>query len=192
MSRLVGIARFTSIVGHPFVFIPAAIVFSGLSRPDAAPPGSTLAIAGIVLAGMIVIGAYVAHGLRAGRWADVDVSVREHRTGLYGVSLSATAAAAIAFHVLGPPIGVRGSLVAFGLVLVSAIVNLRLKISLHVAFAAYAVAIAGGRRPAVLVVASLFALAIAWSRLVLRRHTLPEVVAGAIAGALAGAAFVLF
>jgi len=189
--RVVALARFTSIAGHPFVFMPAAIAFSGVSRPDAAPPGSAWAIAGVVALGMLAIGAYVALGLRAGRWTDVDVSVREHRGGLYRVSLAATAAATIAFRVTGPPIGVRGSLIAFVLVLVSAIVNLRLKISLHVAFAAYAVGIAGGRRPEVLVLASLVALAIAWSRLVLRRHTLAEVVAGAIAGAIAGAAFVL-
>lgn len=190
-KRTVALARFASIAGHPFLFIPGAIVFSGLTRPDAAPPGSVAAITGIVLVGMLAIGAYVAHGLRAGRWPDVDVSVREHRGGLYRVSLAATALATLAFRLTGPPIGVRGSLIAFVLVLFSSLVNLRLKISLHVAFAAYAVGIASGRRLDVLVFASLFALSIAWSRLVLRKHTLPEVVAGAIAGAIAGAAFVL-
>lgn len=191
-----GVARFISIVGHPFVFIPAAIVFHGVFQPDARRPtpatsASILPIVGIVLLGMFAIGGYVGYGLRKGRWADVDVSVREQRGGLYAVSLIATAAATLAFHVFGPPIGVRGSLIAFLLVLLSAVVNLRLKISLHVGFAAYAVGIACGRRLDVLVVAAAWALAIAWSRVVLKRHTLSEVVAGAIAGTLAGAAFAL-
>lgn len=181
-------------MGHPFVFIPAAIVFHGVFQPDVtrktpASASAILPIVGIVLLGMFAIGGYVAHGLRKGRWADVDVSVREQRGGLYAVSLLSTAAATLAFHFTGPPIGVRGSLIAFLLVLFSALVNLRLKISLHVAFAAYAAGIACGRRLDVLVVASLLALAIAWSRLVLRRHTLPEVIAGACAGAIAGVAF---
>jgi membrane-associated phospholipid phosphatase len=189
--RVVAIARFTSIAGHPFVFIPAAIVFSGASRPSAAPAGSAGVVAAIVALGMLVIGAYVGHGLHTGRWSNIDVSVREQRGGLYRVALGATAAAAVAFAVEGLPVGVRGSLIAFGLVLVSALVNLRLKISLHVAFAAYAVGIAAGRRLDVLLVASLLAVAIAWSRLVLRRHTPAEVLAGAVAGSIAGAAFVL-
>ena len=85
----------------------------------------------------------------------------------------------------------RGSGIAFALVSCCALVNLRTKISLHVAFAAYAVGIASGRRPEVLAVSAAIALAVAWSRVVLGRHTLGEVVAGAIAGSAAAAAFVL-
>lgn len=191
-SRGVAVARFVSIAGHPFVLVPSAILVSGTSAQAVATPRAALFVAIVVVLGMIAIGAYVASGLRAGRFADVDVSVREQRGGLYRVSLAATAAATAVFHFGDQPaIAVRGSGIAFVLVGCCALANLRTKISLHVAFAAYAVGIAGGRRPAVLAVAALIALAVAWSRVVLRRHTRAEVVAGGIAGAAAAAAFVL-
>ena len=70
----------------------------------------------------------------------------------------------------------------FGLIAVSALVNQWLKVSLHTGFAAFtAVALFSGSRP-MGIGAAVVALAVAWSRLELRRHTLPEVVGGALLG----------
>jgi membrane-associated phospholipid phosphatase len=63
-----------------------------------------------------------------------------------------------------------------------------LKLSLHAAFAVFAASLLW---PSVMAVVGLLALAVAvaWSRLVLRRHTLGEVVVGLLAGGAAGVGF---
>jgi membrane-associated phospholipid phosphatase len=64
-----------------------------------------------------------------------------------------------------------------------------LKISLHVAYATFAAAFLWPRVGGMLVLLAC-AVAIAWSRLALSRHTRLEVVGGAVLGVAVGALFV--
>mgnify|MGYP002662636109 FL=1 len=63
------------------------------------------------------------------------------------------------------------------------------KLSLHMAFAVFAAWLLRELGTTWTLAALLFAVAVAWSRLALRRHEPRDLVAGAIAGTLAGAAF---
>jgi membrane-associated phospholipid phosphatase len=65
-----------------------------------------------------------------------------------------------------------------------------LKLSLHVAFATFCTAFLWPRPGATLILLTLAAV-IAWSRLVLRRHTGLEVAAGGAAGLAVGALFLV-
>jgi membrane-associated phospholipid phosphatase len=82
---------------------------------------------------------------------------------------------------------VAGPLLAALLVLLTHVLRRWLKVSLHAAFALFAAALVWPNLPGTLAVAAL-ALGVAWSRLVLRRHTLPEVLTGLLLGAAFGAA----
>ena len=62
---------------------------------------------------------------------------------------------------------------------------------LHVAFAAFCATIVS-LAPAASIAAAMGVIAIAWSRLVLKRHTLAEVALGALIGAAAGLALRLW
>src|SRR3546814_3323973 len=63
------------------------------------------------------------------------------------------------------------------------------KLSLHVAFAMYAAVLLVQLSWLACVAGIVFVAAVAWSRLVLDRHAPRDLVAGAIAGLLAGLAF---
>lgn len=77
---------------------------------------------------------------------------------------------------------VRGSLVTATMVAVAAMLNRWLRLSLHVAFAVYSGLILTHIQPACGLPILLLAPVLAWSRLVLLRHTLPEVIGGSILG----------
>jgi membrane-associated phospholipid phosphatase len=63
------------------------------------------------------------------------------------------------------------------------------KLSLHLAFAVFAALLLHKVGTLWMVIALLFATAIAWSRLALERHTRRDLLAGAVVGAVAGLAF---
>jgi membrane-associated phospholipid phosphatase len=74
------------------------------------------------------------------------------------------------------------------LVLVTHLLRRWLKVSLHAAFAVFAGAMVWPHALPTLATLVL-AAGVAWSRLVLRRHTLPEVLLGLLMGAVFGVAF---
>ena len=71
----------------------------------------------------------------------------------------------------------------------SAIAAAGIGTSVHMAFAVFAAWLLRELGTIWTLAALLFAVAVAWSRLALRRHEPRDLVAGAIAGTLAGAAF---
>jgi hypothetical protein len=179
------LARVLSIVGHPFVFAPAAAVMSML----AGPRGGAMAGAGgaLLLALVFGIGVYSWLQVRRGKWQHVDASLPQERSTLNRVALALmlfAAAGAFAFPVLRP----AGVGFALGAVLIAiGWAGLpRFKLSLHVAFAAFGALLLWPRGGVAVLAGLLFTAAIAWSRLKLKRHTVAEVWVGGLAGAAAG------
>jgi membrane-associated phospholipid phosphatase len=85
-----------------------------------------------------------------------------------------------------PSFVLRAGIVTFGLLALAAMINTRLKISLHTLFAFYCVAILF-RTGAIAGAAALtLAALIFWSRLYLGRLTVTENVAGVLVGVLGG------
>lgn len=183
------VARWISILGHPFILIPALV--AAVTVPSLPPKQAAQTIGIVVLVSIVPMLLLIARRVRSGAWTNYDVSVREQRTGMYPTALAITTATALvlAWARVPRPI-LQGVLAILLLIGIAALVNLWLKISLHTAFAVFtALALLPSRG---LVAGALFlALAIAWSRLELGRHTVAEVIGGAVLGAVVGGGMVL-
>jgi hypothetical protein len=171
-----------SVAGHPFVLIPLTTLYA-MSRRSGL--GSAAGSAGAVaLAAVVPVLALVVIGVRRSAWSDHDVSDREQRRGFYRALFIVLPAGSIALWFLQPALR-RGVVTSWALILASMAANRFVKSSLHVAFAAFCAA-SVTMPPAGAVAAGIGVIAIAWSRLALRRHTLAEVALGALLGGVAG------
>ena len=185
------VAGWVSVAAHPFVLIPVLVA---VVTARSLPPREAAVVVALVVAGSILPMLWIiVRRVRSGAWSDHDVSVREQRTGMYPAALAISAATVLLLYLSGASQSVlRGTVAVFLLIAFSSLINLRLKISLHTGFAAFtAVALFSGSRP-MGIAASVVAVAVAWSRLELRRHTLPEVLGGALLGTGIGVALWLW
>jgi membrane-associated phospholipid phosphatase len=182
------VAAWVSVIAHPFVLIPVLVA---VVTARALPPREAAAVVALVVAGSILPMLWIiVRRVRSGAWTDHDVSVREQRTGMYPAALAISAGTVVLLYASGVAQSIlRGTVAIFVLIAVSALVNTQLKVSLHTGFAAFtAVSLLAMSRP-MGIAAVVVTLAVAWSRLELRRHTLPEVLGGALLGI--GAALLL-
>jgi membrane-associated phospholipid phosphatase len=178
------VAYALSVLGYPYVMIPAAIALkSGARNADIVLPlGLAFGIVAIL----------TWRGVKTGRFSNFDVSNRTERTGFYRVGLVAIAVCTVALWMFRPGHdAVPGLAVATGMLAVASVVNRRLKISLHSAFAFFASAIPLSTAPRTAAALALFSVGVCWSRVELGRHTLPEVAAGALLGLVGGASLFL-
>ncbi len=183
---LIATARALSIVGHPAVLMPVAV--SAAASGPGAPPQLLRVALGTAVAVAVIVGLYSLWQVHRGRWAHVDASHPAERSQLNLVLAGLLCAAAGLLSALGqPPAVAAGPLLAALLVLLTHALRRWLKVSLHAAFALFAAALVWPHLPGTLAIGAL-ALGVAWSRLVLRRHTLAEVLTGLWLGAAFGAA----
>lgn len=177
-----GVAWTVSTLGHPFVLVLAYVLAASLRE---LPAADALGITALVFAiGILPMLVYLGWLVRSGR-SNFDVSIREQRRPVYRLGLVLGLVLIAVFFGLGAP---PETFVALGLglalVVVGSIINRRLKVSLHSAFAAWTAVAFACLDPRFTLPAALLALAVAVSRLVLRRHTPAEVTAGLLLGAL--------
>ncbi len=183
------LARVLSILGHPAVVVPLGVALAARAR--GVPPSlqQRAIAAAIVLA--LLVGLYSAWQVRRGRWVHVDASQPRERSQLHAFLLPLLLVAAAAAARAGWPPAVPAGLGACAaIVAVAGLTQRRMKLSLHVAFAAL-VASWLWPAPGLALAAAAGVAAIAWSRWRLARHTSREVVAGALLGAVVGVLFQL-
>ncbi len=136
----------------------------------------------------VIVGLYSLWQVRAGHWVHVDASQPRERHQLNLFLAGLLGAAAVLLWAMGQsPAVASGPLLAALLVLLTHALRRRLKVSLHAAFALFAAAMVWPHALGTLAI-GLLAIGVAWSRLVLRRHTLAEVLVGLLLGAACGAA----
>ena len=178
-------ARIISWIGHPLVFVPVSLVIVVTTR---LAPRVGIPILGVLFLFVIApIAILLFAGVRSGRWRDADVSVREERRRFYRWAIPFSAVGALAIWLMRAPAFIlRGVIVTLALFILAAIINLRLKISLHILFAFYCAVIL--LRLGVVFGVSAFILAalVSWSRLLLGRHTLIEATMGGLMGVAGG------
>lgn len=180
------LARAVSIAVHPALVMPA-VVFLGVSRNVPLRAAAPAVLSAVAVAAAVMI--YSAVQVRMGRWAHVDASVREERQELNLFLAIVLALVASALWLTGRPWGVvAGVASAATLVGVAHAARRQLKISLHVAFAAFGAAFLWPRAGAMGLMLGL-AVAVGWSRLVLGRHEPREVMAGGVLGIAVGVLF---
>ncbi len=180
------IARVISILGHPMLVMPLAAWLTARAN------GSDDSAALILLLGIVGIGVVVysfsAIQVRGGRWQHVDASATSERRGLNVFLLGLfVAAAALAGWYFGYSPVTLALLLAAAIILLALLISPCCKLSLHVAFGCYAIFIPGSL--ALGVGLAIVVIAVAWSRLVLGRHDLTDILAGMLAGIAAGIAF---
>jgi len=166
-----------SVLLHPFLLGPLTVLLL-------TDTGSSAVIAVTIAIPLLI---FTIRNVRRGVWTNHDVSVRTQRSGLYWAAIALTALAAAWLRYRGAAPGLVRGVAACALMFAAAmVINRWLKISLHMMVAAFsAVAIADSYRNWTPVIALLI-LALAWSRLYLRRHSWAEVLAGVILGTAVG------
>ena len=187
-GALTFLARLVSILGHPLLLMPAAGLAAWITLNGAGTQALWIAVAA-VLAAMVVLG-YSHWRVRSGAWAHIDASGRGERRHLNGFLLTVFMVAASAGAVLHWPRPVTLSMLLSAAMVFAAMLSTRwCKLSLHLAFAVFAAALLYAISPWGVVAGLAGALAIAWSRLYLRRHVGVDLWSGATIGAVAGFAF---
>ncbi len=178
------LARWISIVAHPFVMTGVMVAGSALhfgSVRDAASALLLVGVAAILPVALLMIGQ-----VRGGKWDNADASNRAERPILYAAGLIALAAL-LTYELMFRPGSflIRGVVVVMIMLAVCAIVTRWIKVSLHMAFAALSATtllLLGSPAGWLLLVVLPI---LAWSRLALSRHTVAEVASGSVAGAAA-------
>lgn len=180
-------ARILSIAGHPALLMPCGAVWATATR--GAPPAVVLVTAAASLAVVLGVGVYSLQQVRAGRWVHMDASMPGERRELnLFLALLLFGIAAALWALSQPPAVAAGLALGGAVVAVGHLLRARLKVSLHVAFAVLAASLLWPHVPA-LCAAAVLSVGVAWSRVILGRHTVADVLAGWAVGAAAGAAF---
>jgi len=143
------------------------------------------------LLGAIVLG-FSWWPVRAGRWSHVDASVRSERTTLNVFLAVSCLLSALLLWFFAHRVSMSIALALSGATVVAALLLSRwVKVSLHVAFAAFATTLLWPIALAV-VGGALVTAAVVWSRLVLGRHGTADVTAGLLLGVAAGCGYHLW
>lgn len=177
------LARWTSILLHPFVVI-ALLALLAAWRLDREALGRTAVGIGIAVA---VVWLFILQRRRAGHWQTVDASRRQERPLLYVLALLVAGGYWVWMGGTTSPTS-SGVLAVVAMLCVAGIANRWIKLSLHMATLAFAATVAWSLLPAAGAVALALLPALAWARLRMARHTLPEVLGGSGLGCVAGAA----
>jgi membrane-associated phospholipid phosphatase len=178
------VARWISIIIHPIVYplVTLAIII------DVATHGNLglsfrfllLALALTSLPVTLLVGYQVARG----HWTDLDVSVRKQRYFLYPFGLAGLILLAVAFKWLGAPAVAVKAAVAYVIANVAdGVINFWYKVSAHTTSAAVCATLLTILVPALAVPSIVAAVAVAWSRVELGRHTIGQAILGLAVGA---------
>lgn len=158
------------------------------ARANGSDGSSTLIVlAGIVVLGLIVL-SFSAIQVRGGRWQHIDASATGERRGLniFLLGLFVAVAALARWYFGHSPISIA-LLLAAAIIALALLISPWCKLSLHVAFGCFAIFV-----PDSLVIGAglaILIIVVAWSRLILGRHTLADILVGMLAGIAAGVAF---
>jgi membrane-associated phospholipid phosphatase len=180
------IARLLSILGHPLLTTAIFIIFLNFHLFD-----STKAFFNVVIIiGIIIVPTIIWNYRKTqkGDYSNFDVSVRKQRNSFYALVIGLTfLVILILFFTKQPKPLYFGMIFALSLFIISFIANFFIKISLHTAisiFLSFSIMIIDLRFGIAMTGISVL---IACSRLILKRHSLNEILAGFMIGLLTGA-----
>jgi hypothetical protein len=178
---IVKVAQIISVLGHPLLVLSLTTVLISFHFYDTAKASLISA----VIIGLVIVPVTV-HNISKARkkeYTNFDVSDRKQRESFYRFGLILLGVATlILFFISGGGTFFLGTLFALLMLATSAIVNMRLKTSLHASVVMY-VAISCYNIDARITIGLLvFGILVAISRVVLKRHTKQEVITGGILG----------
>jgi hypothetical protein len=183
----VAVARAVSIAGHPVVLLLVAALIAA-SRRGASLRQLWLISGVLVTLGVVVLG-FSWLQVRAGRWSHIDASLRNERKSLnVFLGVLCLLSAVLLWFLTRRPYMSLGLALPGALIVIALLIARWVKVSLHVAFAAFATALLWPIKLAV-VAGILLTAAVVWSRLVLGRHVTADVAAGLLLGVAVGGAY---
>ena len=185
-------AKIISIVGHPLLVIPvfAIIVLFKYENTQKATTLSGLIVGGLIVP--MVVKMY--RGYRKGTYTNFDVSDQAERKTWYSLPIILLTIFTLYLFVKEQERNLRLAILLSLILLISSkLINNYIKISLHASFGAY-IAMLAFQLLGIIYgsLFLLFALLVACARVVLRRHTVIEVVLGIGLGSILGLVFILF
>jgi membrane-associated phospholipid phosphatase len=182
------LAHYISLFGHPFLTIPVfAVVVLFLHEPLS----KAMLISGCLLGGIFIPVAIKTYfGKKTGKYTNYDVSDRRQRQSWYlTTSVLTLLVTLVLFYTNQPPEISFAALAALVQMVLAQLINLRLKVSMHVSYHILLGFLMWPISWYWSIALWCFTPVLAWSRLELGRHTLPEVVAGALLGTAVGLAY---
>jgi hypothetical protein len=179
------LARWISIVAHPFVMIAVMVGASTARVGRASEVGANIAWVSVFTC--VPVAFLIVWKVRRGVWVNVDASRSQERPALYFVGVSGVVLLVLSLVVLRPDsFLLRGAVTALGLLVVCAVATRWIKVSLHMAAASLtATGLILLPSPVGWGVAVFLPL-LAWSRLALARHRPVELACGLALGMAAG------
>ena len=185
MRRRVAIARAVSVAAHPLV---VALVLVAIATAKLQGLGAAARLVGLTAVVVVVpLWLFMWRKWRSGQWETIDASMPSNRPALYAVALLLLGVLMVLIGLLrGWDPLLRGCTVVVGMLAAAAILNRWIKLSLHVALAAFAAVVLLRLDWRIGVAFAALVPLLAWSRLALVRHSGAEVVGGASLGAAAG------
>lgn len=179
------VARWVSILGHPFALSMVLVLAVALRLSPPREAIKTLLL--VALIALVPVAALMVRQVRSGSWSNVDASNRAERPLLFAVGIAALAILLGAVFVFRPgSFLVRGGLGVLIMLAICAAATRWVKVSLHMAFGAFATTtlLLLGSPVGWVLLAVMPALA--WSRLALKRHAPVEVALGLLVGTAMG------
>ena len=179
------IAQLVSVAGHPLLTIPlyAAFVLFTFEDVKTAFFNSALIIGCIFIP--LILRLYLKS--RNGSYTNFDVSDRKQRKSMFFFIIPLLSIVTVIVFLTGQSRNLCLSLLfALVLVVISQLVNLYIKSSMHVSFNFYLSFLVMTLNYRIGIIVLLISVPIAWSRIVLGRHTLKEVVFGGAIGLTVG------
>ena len=187
---LLKVAAVLSILGHPLLLMAITATLIAFHLYNFAQA----IIVACVIIGVVIVPVTVHLFVKAKRntYTNFDVSDRKQRESFYRFGLMLLGIAVVILYYLpGADTFFTGTLYAFLMMVTSALVNLKVKASLHTSVAVYVAFSCSIFDARLAIVMLAFAVIIAWSRLALKRHTTQEVLLGGLIGAAYGILIVL-
>jgi hypothetical protein len=179
-------ARFVTELSGPAVCAVAGLLVVAIRNAGSGPGAAWGGLAAIFVAGIPL--AYIAKGVKAGKWTDHHIEDRTQRAIPLAVSMGSVTAGAVLLAAVDAPHELIALVLTMlcGLALVLTVTHWW-KVSIHSA-------VAGGLLATFVVLFGPWALlglpilgVVAWSRTVLDAHTWPQVLVGALVGAVVAA-----
>lgn len=161
-------------VSLPFIFL---VAFYHASSPFSAVGYACMTLFFLSVGPML----YILYGVRTGKFTDVDVSVRSQRAGPFLFGLTSALIGLLVLALIGGPRNLQTVLLATILTgILYMAITLKWKISIHASSLAGALTMLTALYGTVVLPAFSLVVLVSWSRVVLRRHTLSQVIAGSL------------